>query len=770
MSYNIKSVEGNQRMSTQELLQEIYAGVEKGENDFTIQACGQHNIGGPLWNEAGEITFNVTNPGQRVGSMAMDGTTVVVDGPASADTGWLNAGGEIVVKGDSGDTTAHCAAAGQIYIGGRVGTRSGSLMKHDPAFDAPEFWILKNTGSFCFEFMGGGTAVVCGIDSEEFDSVMGDRACVGMVGGTVYFRGEATGIATATTYIKELDDADKKFLTEGIPTFLGKVDREDVKDELLDMSQWKKVVAMTYEERAVKAPKKAMNAFRTGDWVEGGIFGDIYEDNGDVVGLINRDENRIRMPEWINAEFAAPCEAGCPAGIPSQVRFNMLREGNLEEAYKLVLEHTPFPGSVCGSVCPNLCMDACSRCVIDDSINIGNLGKKSVNINLELPPVETEKEVAVVGAGVGGLTTAWILRQRGHKVTVFDKASEIGGKLYNAVSRDRLATETIEAEIQRLKDSDIDFVMNTDVDKDMIKQLKQDYKYVVLAFGAYQPKLPPWEGKEKISFYLDFLAKVNAGERPSIGKNVVVIGCGNSGMDVVFGAYACGAEKVTAIDIQQPNAFQHEVDHAKKLGADIMFPAFTDKITDEGVVLNDGTLLEADTVFCCVGEAPKLDEMLENYEQTRGYLNVSEDYLVEDNVYAIGDVKKLGLLVDAIGDGRNVALQLNAKLNDEVFAAKPKIKIPHERLSLGYFSATDSTDSIEAPEADHERCISCGTCRDCEMCLQSCPEHAITRQVDAETGEFEYVSNDSRCIGCGICQGVCPCGIWSMYDAPTKQD
>ncbi|MDR1113991.1 MAG: 4Fe-4S ferredoxin, partial [Candidatus Margulisbacteria bacterium] len=190
MVVKIQSLAGNKRLSTQELLQEIYQGLEQGETEFEIAACGQHDIGGPLWSPKGRLTFKVTNSGQRLGSMCMDGTTIIVEGSTSADVGWLNAGGEIVVRGDGGDTAGHCAAAGKIYIGGRGGTRTGSLMKHDPAFAPPELWILKNVGSFGFEFMGGGLAVVCGVDTPAGLPLLGDRACAGMVGGTVYFRGE----------------------------------------------------------------------------------------------------------------------------------------------------------------------------------------------------------------------------------------------------------------------------------------------------------------------------------------------------------------------------------------------------------------------------------------------------------------------------------------------------------------------------------------------------------------------------------------------------
>lgn len=149
------------RISTRALLQQIYDGLKQGATDFEIRGSGHHDIGGPLWTEDGApLRFHVTNPGQRVGSMGLAGTEIIVEGSTPADAGWLNAGSTLVIRGDGGDTTAHCAASGKIYVRGRVGARSGSLMKHDPAFEAPELWVLKSTGSFSFEFMGGGVAVV----------------------------------------------------------------------------------------------------------------------------------------------------------------------------------------------------------------------------------------------------------------------------------------------------------------------------------------------------------------------------------------------------------------------------------------------------------------------------------------------------------------------------------------------------------------------------------------------------------------------------------
>jgi ferredoxin len=258
---------------------------------------------------------------------------------------------------------------------------------------------------------------------------------------------------------------------------------------------------------------------------------------------------------------------------------------------------------------------------------------------------------------------------------------------------------------------------------------------------------------------------VNRGEKVNVGEKVVVIGAGNTGMDVVFGAYASGAKKVTSIDVQKPNAFQKELDHAESLGCVCKWPCFTKEITKKGVILETGELLEADTVIVAIGEVPVLDFIDDTFETTRGYLNVAKNYKLADNVYAIGDITKLGLLVDAIGHGRNVAFVIDANFNGKDFVPADKKLIERSSLVPQYFDSKHTVD-IKGSIGDVDRCISCGTCRDCRLCLDSCPEKAISRVQKADN-TVEYVSDFNKCIGCSICSGICPCGIWTMTTAPA---
>lgn len=769
--FKIETMKGHDRMSTQDLLLAIGEAVKQGETEFEIAASGQHDIGGPLWHPEGKkLHFHVTNAGQRLGSMCLPGTEIVADGSISADVGWLNAGGVITVKGDAGDTAGHCSSGGKIFIGGRGGTRTGSLMKHDPLYEEPELWILKNVGSFSFEFMGGGRAVVCGYDSAQFASVLGERACVGMVGGVVYVRGPIDTYPADIKYA-DLDDDDIAFLDGGMDEFLQHIDREDLRQEFSDWSQWKKLRPLTIAEKKVASSQAVdIKSFRNQEWVKGGIFADVAHDDFAVHNTLSTGLYRLRVPSWDNAKFAAPCEFNCPTGIPTQRRYDLIRQGKIDEAFQLELEYTPFPGSVCGSVCPNPCMDGCTRGSIDEPIQIGDLGYRSAFLKVEPPTVKTGKKIGIIGGGVAGLSTAWQLARKGHDVTVYDDAEHIGGKLEQVIPRGRLSHELLEAELKRIESVGVTFVTSCKVDKKKFNEIREANDAVVVATGGSKSRFFPWEGVEHLTMGLEYLKAVNRGEKPATGKHVVVIGAGNSGMDTCRGAYEMGAETVVAVDVQKPAAFADEIEYVESLGGKLVWPFFTSKITKEGIYGNDGTFIPADQVIVSIGEEPVLDFLPDDDSIKyfrKSWLVPNKDQSIMPGVFTAGDTIKPGRLTDAIGSGRKAAWYVDQYVSGKEAVPFPeKKKIPAERLAKAYFEKCHHC-LLGDPVDDHTRCVSCGTCRDCKMCLESCPEKAITR-IEHEDGSWEYVSDPNRCIGCGICAGVCPCGVWSINDNPEK--
>ncbi len=762
----IETLIGDKRISTQELLQTIYEKMEEGCYEFQINASGQHDIGGPLWSKNGEqITFKVKNPGQRVGSMAMPGTKIIVEGSAPADVGWLNAGAEITVKGDGGDTTAHCAASGKIFIGGRVGTRSGALMKYDPKYSAPEFWVLKNTGSFSFEFMSGGTAIICGVGCEEFDSILGSRSCIGMVGGTVYLRGPVKDISQ-DVFIIDLDEKDKSFLKEGLKIFLKNIEKENIYETLTKWVEWKKIIPKTYEQIEPHS-LISIKDFREKLWIKGGIFDDVINDDFKVSSLVAKGEGRLRTPSWNNYSELAPCESNCPLGIPTQQRINLIKENKLEEALQLILDYTPFPASVCGNVCPNLCMEECNRGLVDERIKVAELGILSKDTQIATPIPTKKEKIAIIGSGCAGLSCAWHLIKEGFKVTIFEEDNKIGGKLSQVIPDERLNQEVLNIELERIKKCGVEIKTNHKVNKELFETIRNKFDATVIAIGAHNPVVIPFDGHEHLVKGLDFLKKINNGESITIGEKIIVIGAGNAGMDVVIGAYKMGAKEVSVIDIQKPAAFEKEIEHAKSLGAKILWPCHTEKITPKGILLKDGSFLEADSIIISVGDKPILEFLDNKFIDERGLVRINQflQSTEDKHIFIAGDAIKQGLFVNALSDGHKIAKNINNLLNNnplDEFKKAPMI--PRDKIKTEFYEGYPTTSVSKArAEEEKNRCLSCGYCRDCEFCLNACPEKAIERIVDENNG-FKYISNPERCIGCGICAGVCPCGIWTMED------
>ena len=754
----------NKRTSTQDLLQQVYAAMAEGETEFEIDASGQHDIGGPLWNRQGQsLKFIVRNPGQRVGCMGMPGTEVIVEGSAPADVGWLNAGAIITVKGDGGDTTGYAAADGLIYIGGRVGTRSGSMMKHDPAFPPPQLWVLKSTGSFSFEFMGGGISVVCGYDCENLDSVIGERPCIGMVGGTLYVRGSIGKLPGNVRLVEALGPEDREFLLGGLPKFLKAIERPHLFDELSALEAWHKIIARPQSE-AKQSKRVPLKEFHANQWIEGGLFGDVVSDPGNVTALVNTGAYRAYSPAWNNAVLAAPCQAACPVGIPTQDRINYLRKGKLNEALELVRQYNPFPASVCGAACPNPCMAACTRQQIDYSILIGPLGRYSLELPLPTVPAPTGKKYAILGSGVGGLSAAWQLALHGHAVTIFERGKTLGGKMSQAIPDERLPKDILQTEINTILELGVKVEYNSEITHEKFNQIYKSFDGIVIAIGAQEPRIPDFKGNKKAISALKYLTSCNSG-KPAVDvkdKNVVVIGAGDVGMDVCTMAWQKGALSITAVDIREPASSSRERTGAMALGTKVLWPRVVKAFEAGKVLFETGESLEADVLIVSIGEVPESEWIPEFIVRTKGlWLSVNEYGQTSDpKVYAVGDVVKPGLLADSIGQGRVAALALHARAMGETFELPHKQVIPLERLKLLYFSPRSSQYPAN-PLEESDRCISCGTCRDCNICVYICGQNAITRHEHAN-GTVEFSVDETRCIGCGFCAAACPSGIWTM--------
>ena len=756
-----------ERLPSRVLEEQIQRALESGHRQLTVQAFGQHGIGGRLWKTDGEPVYVKIegNAGQRVGSMGYPNTFIEVLGPASDDVGWLNAGATITVQGHASNGTANGMAQGKVYIAGNIGARGMTMTKFNPRFEPPELWILGSAGDYFAEFMAGGVAVVCGHMPQNPENVLGYRPAVGMVGGRIFFRGPHKGFSQSDAKMAPIDDGDWNWLTDGLKAYLKAIDRMELLDVLTVREEWQLIAARTPQEKT-GVPRRSMADFHQNVWDKhlgkGGLVGDLTDVDRSPIPLITRGELRRFVPVWENRKFKAPCEGTCPSGIPVQERWRLVREGRVDEAVDLALAFTPFPASVCGYLCPHPCMTACTKgSAFMTPVDVSQLGRASIDAKVpDLPPL-SGKRIAVIGGGPAGISTAWQLRRKGHEAVVFDTAETLGGKIASVIPNTRIPKDVVEKELRRAGEVIPHVHLQQTLNRTETEQLVADYDFVIVAAGAQKPRVLPIPGKERLVTATDFLLQSKK-DQAKPGKQVVIIGAGNVGCDVATEAARLGAESITLLDVQEPASFGKEREDAEAVGAVFRWPVFTRQVTDKGVELDSGELIPADMVIISIGDAPDIDFLPQDVATERGYVLVNDDYQTSNpKIYAIGDVVRPGLLTDAIGAGRRAAETITEILAGKRPGADRKMVIDINRMSLEYLDPR--IIQYEDMEQCGSQCSSCGTCRDCGICVATCPEAAISRKA-GDGVQFEYVVNPDRCIGCGFCAGACPCGIWDLVE------
>lgn len=289
-----------------------------------------------------------------------------------------------------------------------------------------------------------------------------------------------------------------------------------------------------------------------------------------------------------------PCVEGCPVGVSIPEFIDALASENLPRAARILQGDNALP-AVCGRVCPQetQCEAKCVCGVKGEPVAIGYLERfvadwAMANV-IELPkeklPPPTSRQVAIVGCGPAGLTAAGELARMGHSVTIFEALHDTGGVLRYGIPEFRLPKEIIDAEVSRLLEMGVTIECNVIIGKTLtIDQLREDFNAIFIANGAGLPTMLniPGENLKGVYSANELLTRVNlmeAGRNPHsstpiiAGRNVAVIGGGNTAMDCVRTARRLGAERAMIIyrrsEAEMP-ARVEEIKHAKEEGVEFV--------------------------------------------------------------------------------------------------------------------------------------------------------------------------------------------------------
>lgn len=381
------------------------------------------------------------------------------------------------------------------------------------------------------------------------------------------------------------------------------------------------------------------------------------------------------------------CKANCPIETPIPEIIELYKNGEIEKAGEILFENNPL-SAVCGVICPheNQCLGNCIKGIKDKPITFHELETHISSEYLKNARFKQEKKlndrIAIIGSGPAGITLAFTLAQKGYKVTIFEKNSEIGGVLRYGIPDFRLSREILDNIEERLLELGVKIRYNSLVGPVItIDKLQEDgYKAIFIGTGVWNPRPLRIKGESlgHVNYAINYLKSPKSFR---LGEKVIIIGAGNVAMDAARTAKHYGAKEVTVVyrkDFEHMTATKAEINDAIEEG--VKFELFKSpvEIVDEGVIFIDTKMLEedgqtkmvniegseklmeADSVIIAVSQIPKTNIVsnTQNLETNKHGLIVIDDigHTTKKGVFACGDVVTgARTVVEAVAHGKKVA-------------------------------------------------------------------------------------------------------------------
>jgi 2-oxoacid:acceptor oxidoreductase delta subunit (pyruvate/2-ketoisovalerate family) len=506
------------------------------------------------------------------------------------------------------------------------------------------------------------------------------------------------------------------------------------------------------------------------------VIGSIVTEPGNSIEYLTGDWKSQRPIYFKDMETISPCEMYCPINQDIRKWLSLVQEEKLKEAWEAVLEKNPIP-AVIGRICPHFCENNCNRKDFDEAVGTGSieqfLGDEALKQKWSMPvPRQNGKKVAVIGSGPAGLSCAYQLGREGYKVTIYEEFPVIGGMLSVGIPEYRLSKSLLMQEIENnILPLGIEIEKNVRVDDAKLNELSHNFDAVFIATGAQQSIKMNIDGEDArgVISGLDMLKKINLGQTVELGKEVIVVGGGNTAIDAAHSALKLGA-KVTIVYRRSRNempAIAGEVEEAEKDGVKLQTLANPVKIiTKDGKVTGvecikmelgepdesgrarpvpiEGSnfTIEADMLISAIGENERADFSDAAGQNQKVFKAELAGYVATAIKVGVKAAKEIGIYLT---EGKRVALEDedNRKL------------VEFKDLNMVYFNPQARSSSITDSQSavnEANRCFNCGTCTICGNCWLFCPDSSVMK-VD---GEFQF--NYDYCKGCGICAEECPRG------------
>ena len=485
--------------------------------------------------------------------------------------------------------------------------------------------------------------------------------------------------------------------------------------------------------------------------------------------------------------FTMPCRDRCPIHQDITSYGRLVNEGKFKEALEVILDKNPLP-FMTGNICTHTCQSACTRNHYETDVQIrsNKLIAARSGYDTVLPGLKQEgavqKKVGVIGAGPAGISAAFFLARAGVEVHVYDKDAVAGGVVANVIPGFRIPAEEIQKDVNLAKQYGAQFHLGQEVNDIDAFRKENNFDAVILAIGAHKEAplvLEKGEAYNALHFLADFKAQDG---KVNLGKNVVVVGAGNTAMDVARAAKRnAGVENVYLVYRRTKRympADQEELEEAIEEGVNFqeLLAPFTHengKLLCHRMVLSEMDAsgrrsvkeseevveVPCDTVIASIGE--KVDGAF--YEKNgiavtdKGLpvLKKETNETSVSGVYAAGDgAFGASVIVKAIADAK---LACEAILNKTIGTDRPS-----ETTDEKIYGKKGNLVEPEKGLNPDKRCLACDHI--CENCCDVCPNRANFAIKVPGVEMHQIIHVDYMCNECGNCETFCP-----YNSAPYKE-